>query len=638
MCENKDKKLNISCFTACFEQKCKHLNLRASAFKPPGKSFLHAGQPFRRNRRNIAIGKSEQVNNLSTRSLKASQRQIINLKKRYTTMKRQPLSMLALASLLILSSCGQTAGVKTAGAQQATGEIIASSETAVAQTESGKVGGFLQDGIYIYKGIPYAKAERFMPPQPADKWEGVRSSRMFGPTCPQAVRMGWGADEHAFAFHWDDGYPGEDCLRVNIWTPGLNDGKKRPVMVWLHGGGYAAGSGQELPSYDGFNLAKKGDAVVVTLNHRLNVLGFLDLSAYGDKYAKSGNAGLLDLVAALQWVNKNIAAFGGDAQNVTIFGQSGGGGKVSTLLATPSAKGLYHKAIVQSGSMLRTMDAKYSRRIGAAVMDELGLKASQIDELQKMPYERLLAAGEKAVAKVKAEVEKEDGISTFIFGWAPTVDGDVLPAQPFDPQAPAQSKDVPVMIGTTLHEFTMSTYVPAFRTITKEKAVEFLKQRYGDRTDDFLAAFEKAYPGYRPKDLVDVDFVFRPGAVEQARLKAAQQGAPVYMYMFAWESPVLDGMFRSTHCMEIPFAFNNAVLHASMTGGGAEAQALAEKMSGAWLNFARTGNPNAEGLPQWDAYTEEGGATMFFNNRCEVKHHHDKELLEVVRAFPTRGF
>lgn len=533
MCENKDKKLNISCFAACFEQKGKHLNLWASAFKPPGKSFLHVGQSLRRNRRNIATGKSEQVNNLSTRSLKASQRQIINLKKRDITMKRQPLSMLALASLLILSSCGQTAGVKTAGAQQATGEIIASSETAVAQTESGKVGGFLQDGI---------------------------------------------------------------------------------------------------------NLAKKGDAVVVTLNHRLNVLGFLDLSAYGDKYAKSGNAGLLDLVAALQWVNKNIAAFGGDAQNVTIFGQSGGGGKVSTLLATPSAKGLYHKAIVQSGSMLRTMDAKYSRRIGAAVMDELGLKASQIDELQKMPYERLLAAGEKAVAKVKAEVEKEDGISTFIFGWAPTVDGDVLPAQPFDPQAPAQSKDVPVMIGTTLHEFTMSTYVPAFRTITKEKAVEFLKQRYGDRTDDFLAAFEKAYPGYRPKDLVDVDFVFRPGAVEQARLKAAQQGAPVYMYMFAWESPVLDGMFRSTHCMEIPFAFNNAVVHASMTGGGAEAQALAEKMSSAWLNFARTGNPNAEGLPEWEPYTAEKGATMIFNNDCQVKYNHDKELLEVVMAFPTRGF
>ncbi|EKC50785.1 para-nitrobenzyl esterase, partial [human gut metagenome] len=172
------------------------------------------------------------------------------------------------------------------------------------------------------------------------------------------------------------------------------------------------------------------------------------------------------------------------------------------------------------------------------------------------------------MAKVRAEAEKE-GVSSFIFGWAPTVDGDVLPVQPFDPQAPAQSKGIPVMIGTTLHEFTMSTYVPAFRTITKEKAVEFLQKKYGERTDEFLTAFEKAYPGYQPKDLVDVDFVFRPGAVEQAKLKAAQQGAPVYMYMFAWESPVLDGMFRSTHCMDIPFAFNNVVRHASMTGGGA---------------------------------------------------------------------
>lgn len=551
-------------------------------------------------------------------------------------MKKQFLSVFALFAIL-LASCGGTAKTGNTSACKEKAGIVASSETAIAETKSGKVGGYLQNGIYIYKGVPYAKAERFMPPQPVDKWEGVRSSRMFGPTCPQAVRAGWQSDEHAFAFHWDDGFPGEDCLRVNIWTPGLADGKKRPVMVWLHGGGYAAGSGQELPSYDGFNLAKKGDVVVVSLNHRLNVLGFLDLSAYGDKYAKSGNVGLLDLVAALQWINKNIASFGGDAQNVTIFGQSGGGGKVSTLLATPTAKGLFHKAIVQSGSMLRTMDQKYSRRIGNAVMQELGLKASQIDEIQKVPYDKLLAAGEKAVAKIRAEADRE-GSSSFIFGWAPTVDGDVLPVQPFDPQAPAQSKDVPMMIGTTLHEFTLSTYVPAFRTITKEKAVEYLQKKYGNRTDDFLAAFEKAYPGYQPKDLVDVDFTFRPSAVEQAKLKVSQQGAPVYMYMFAWESPVLDGMFRSTHCMEIPFVFNNAVLHASMTGGGAEAQTLAEKMSSAWLNFARTGNPNTEALPQWNPYTVEEGATMVFNNTCEIKYKHDKDLLEVVRAFPTRGF
>lgn len=551
-------------------------------------------------------------------------------------MKKLFFSLPLLTAALLLSSCG---GIVKADKQEAKtdGEVLASDTNAIAETESGTVAGYQENGVYIYKGIPYAKAERFMPPQPVAKWEGIRSSRAYGPTCPQGKRAGWYHDESAFAFDWNDGFPDEDCLRVNIWTPGLKDGKKRPVMVWLHGGGYAAGSGQELPSYDGSNLAKNGDVVVVTLNHRLNALGFLDLSAFGDKYAKSGNAGLLDLVAALQWVNKNIASFGGDAQNVTIFGQSGGGGKVSTLLATPSAKGLFHKAIIQSGSMLRTMEATYSRRIGTAVVEELGLKPSQLDQLQTIPYEKLLAAGETAIKKVKEQAEKE-GISSFIFGWAPTVDGDVLPAQPFDPQAPAQSKDIPVMIGTTLHEFTMSTYVPAYRTITKEKAVEILKQKYGEKTDDFLIAFEKAYPYYEPKDLLDVDVIFRPGAVEQARLKAAQQGAPVYMYLFTWESPVMNGSLRSTHCMEIPFVFDNVTRHASMTGGSGKAQILAQKMSSAWINFARTGNPNHESLPQWDPYTAQKGATMCFDNVCEEKYNHDKELMELVRAFPTRGF
>lgn len=551
-------------------------------------------------------------------------------------MKKLFFSLPLLTAALLLSSCG---GIVKADKQEAKtdGEVLASDTNAIAETESGTVAGYQENGVYIYKGIPYAKAERFMPPQPVAKWEGIRSSRAYGPTCPQGKRAGWYHDESAFAFDWNDGFPDEDCLRVNIWTPGLKDGKKRPVMVWLHGGGYAAGSGQELPSYDGSNLAKNGDVVVVTLNHRLNALGFLDLSAFGDKYAKSGNAGLLDLVAALQWVNKNIASFGGDAQNVTIFGQSGGGGKVSTLLATPSAKGLFHKAIIQSGSMLRTMEATYSRRIGTAVVEELGLKPSQLDQLQTIPYEKLLAAGETAIKKVKEQAEKE-GISSFIFGWAPTVDGDVLPAQPFDPQAPAQSKDIPVMIGTTLHEFTMSTYVPAYRTITKEKAVEILKQKYGEKTDDFLTAFEKAYPYYEPKDLLDVDVIFRPGAVEQARLKSAQQGAPVYMYLFTWESPVMNGSLRSTHCMEIPFVFDNVTRHASMTGGSGKAQILAQKMSSAWINFARTGNPNHESLPQWDPYSAKKGATMCFDNVCKEKYNHDKELMELVRAFPTRGF
>ena len=550
-------------------------------------------------------------------------------------MKAEKLIILTIATLAVTGCCNCcNRSVKSGKADQ---ELETSASATVVETTGGKVAGYIDEGIYTYKGIPYAKAERFMAPVPADRWEGIRSSRAYGPTCPQGKRTGWYSDEQAFSFNWDDGFPDEDCLRVNIWTPGINDGKKRPVMVWLHGGGYSTGSGQELPSYDGRNLAEKGDVVVVTLNHRLNVLGFLDLSAYGEKYAESGNAGLLDLVAGLEWVQENISRFGGDASNVTIFGQSGGGGKVSTLLATPSAKGKFHKAVVQSGAMMRTMDSKWSRRIGAAVVEELGITPARIDEIRNVPYEQLLAAGEKAVAKVRTDADKA-GFASFIFGWAPTVDGNILPHQPFDPQAPEQSKDIPMMIGTTIHEFSMSTYVPQFRNITKEAAVEYLRTKYGDKTEEFLTIFEKTYPDYKPQDLIDTDFIFRPSTVEQAKLKACQGGAPVYMYIFAWESPVLDGILRSTHCMEIPFVFNNADVHASMTGGGPEALKLADRMSQAWINFAYTGNPGTDELPEWPSYSCKEGAAMFFNNECEVKYNHDKELIGFIRQFPTRGF
>jgi para-nitrobenzyl esterase len=243
--------------------------------------------------------------------------------------------------------------------------VVAKAGLAEVDTQAGRVGGYVHKGIYTFKGIPYGAttegASRFVPPSKPASWTGVRSSRQFGHVAPQAARTGWANDEESFMFSWDDGIQGEDCLRVNVWTPGIDDHGKRPVMVWLHGGGYAAGSGQELRSYDGENLARRGDVVVVTLNHRLNVLGYLDLSGYGDKYAGSANAGMLDIVAALEWVRDNIAAFGGDPGRVTIFGQSGGGGKVSVLMGMPAAKGLFHRAIVESGSTLRVRTQESSR-------------------------------------------------------------------------------------------------------------------------------------------------------------------------------------------------------------------------------------------------------------------------------------
>ena len=517
-------------------------------------------------------------------------------------------------------------------------EINASTEASIVATATGKVAGYIDDGIYIYKGIPYAKAERFAAPQQADAWEGVRSSRAYGPTAPQGKRTGWYSDDQAFVFDWNDGFPDEDCLRVNIWTPGINDGKKRPVMVWLHGGGYSAGSGQELPSYDGLSLAKSGDVVVVSLNHRLNVLGYLDLSSFGEEYSKTGNLGTLDMIAALKWVKENIASFGGDASNVTIFGQSGGGGKVTTLLATPSAQGLFHKAIVQSGSILTNMTSEWARKIGEMTAKELGLTAKTINKIKTVPYEQLLAAGEKAVAEVRKQATAA-GFEPFLFGWTPVVDGDFLPSQLNTPESINLSKDIPVMVGSTVHEFMSSQYFPELRELDEAGAIELLRRtRYGDRVDEYVEIFKNAYPEGNVLDLMETDYTFRPFVVDQASARTNIGNAPVYMYLFTWTSPVMDGIFRSTHCMEIPFVFNNADLHASMTGGGEEAIKLAEIMSGAWISFARTGNPNTDRLPEWPVYSDENGATMIFNNTCEVKYGHDRELVKFYKQFPPIRF
>jgi para-nitrobenzyl esterase len=516
----------------------------------------------------------------------------------------------------------------TAHAQLQTGENIA-----VTNTENGKVRGYIHNGVFTYKGIPYAQANRFESPQKAKSWEGVRSSMSYGPVAPLLTPTTGVMDEGEFVFDHSWGYTNEACNVLNVWTPGINDGKKRPVMFWIHGGGFTAGSSQELPSYDGENLAKNGDVVIVSINHRLNILGFLDLSAYGEKYETSANNSILDMKVALEWVRDNIENFGGDPSNVTIFGQSGGGAKVNTLMAMPAAQGLFHKAINQSGAFRSAMlDKETTQAIGAEVVKELGLSANNVDEIQNIPFEKLSEARGKAL-KTVAEQLKAAGKPVIGFGlsWGPSADGTILPYQFSDQKAQDLSKNIPLMIGTTINEFAVFRgAVPS--NSTEEEVMAAIKKTYGDKAEAYVAAVKKAYPNMtKPSQMLDIDIMFRPGAVDQANQKADMAAAPVYMYLFDWQSPVLDGKYKAVHCMEIPFVFDNIHRCENMTGGQADAYALAQKVSKAWVNFAKNGNPNHSDLPKWPAYTSKNTATMHFDNSCSVKPQMDKELFEVVK-------
>jgi para-nitrobenzyl esterase len=508
--------------------------------------------------------------------------------------------------------------------------IVASDENAIVETTAGKVRGFTRNGIFTFKGIPYGGANaRFMPPTKPTPWSGVRSSMAYGFVCPQEPRLGWGRDELAWLFDWDDGRPGEDCLRLNIWTPGLNDNRKRPVMVWIHGGGYAAGSGQEQPGYNGENLSRRGDVVVVSLNHRVGALGFLNLAELGEKYASSANVGMLDLVAALEWVRDNISNFGGDPGNVTIFGQSGGGGKVTVLMAMPAAKGLFHRAIVQSGSLMRQLAPKRSAELRAAVFEKLGLTDSQVDRLQTIDIDRLIAAGVAAVRKL-APPPGTGNILDWI-GWQPTVDGHILPTDAFDPVAPAISANVPMMIGNCLNEFSMSIFDPRLELLTDAELDARAAALFGDRSRKIVDAFRRGHPNAKPVVLLELmTNRFRLLAVQQAERKAALGAAPAFVYLFTWESPVLDGRYRSFHCLEIPFAFYNTDVYATMTGGGPDARNLAGKVSDAWISFARKGDPNHGGLPKWPAFNSDTSATMMLDKKCEVKNGPDREELKAL--------
>jgi para-nitrobenzyl esterase len=553
----------------------------------------------------------------------------ITLKLNKMNFRRKSL-LLLLPGIILVTACQDPVAVTNADPYATPGShpMIADPGSARTSTVSGDVIGYVHKGVYHFKGIPYAKAERFMPPAKPDPWEGVRSSRSYGPVCPIDVSSMILWDEMEFAQQHNFWYMNEEnCLNLNVWSPGISDGKKRPVMVWLHGGGYTAGSSCELPTYDGESLSGGEDVVVVSINHRLNVLGFLDLSAVDEKYAQSANVGMMDIVAALEWVRDNIENFGGDPGNVTIFGQSGGAGKVGTLMYAPSAKGLFHKAIMESGGKPSFRDPEQTRKVGLALMNVLGLSNSEVEKLKEVPHDELLAAGNKAFDIVMGEAQ---GLR---LGWAPVLDGEFLPYQTGDPQGDALSREIPLMIGTTRTEFAGSSRTPLFHG-TREEIIGQLRETYADRTDAFVAAFDKAYPTTKmPSDMLDIDFMFRPASMDFANIKSSVEGgAPAYMYLFTWDSPVLDGMLKSAHCMEIAFVFNNIHRNEQYNGGTPEAYALAEKMSRTWASFARSGDPNNELIPQWDPYTEESGVTMLFDNVIESRSHHDKELLEMAAA------
>lgn len=485
----------------------------------------------------------------------------------------------------------------------------------VVKTSSGTISGSIDDSIFTFKGIPYAKAERFMPPQEPDKWEGVLECTKFGPVAKQVA-----------AWVPDSTMDEKKLFNLNVWTQGLADGKKRPVMVWLHGGGFHIGSSNDPMTY-GKAMAKKGDVVFVSVNHRLNILGYLDLSAYGPQYAQSANAGMLDIVKALEWVKSNIENFGGNPADVTILGESGGGGKVGTLMCMPAAKGLFHKAIIQSGTLLNVMTKEKSQGLTAVVLENLGLTPNDVQKLDTIAYSTLLKAGNDAVSKISGP--RRPGSPT-MFGFAPSADGVVLLQQPFSPGFADISKDITLMIGTTFNELMRVAY--GEKDLTLEQAKERLAKDYGDRTNQYVELFAKTYPDYTPQDLLSIDNVFRPFTIRTADARGVLGNAPLYVYILAWKSQVDNASKGSFHGLDISLAFNNVDLRPDWTGNTEEAWKLADKMSSAWLNFVKTGNPNVEGvLPTWEPYTAQNGATMVFDNECKIVNNHDRELMHFIK-------
>jgi para-nitrobenzyl esterase len=508
-------------------------------------------------------------------------------------------------------------------APKPTAGICSTPRTAVANTQHGKVRGYVEDGVFTFKGVPYGAntggENRWLPARPPKPWDGEYPALTYGANCPQRLHD-W-SSEQTFLQQWTDGWQSEDMLKVNIWTPSLTG--KRPVMFYIHGGGFTFGSAYELASQDGTQLARHHDVVSVTVNHRLNILGFLDLSEFGGPaYADSVNVGMTDLVAALRWVRDNIANFGGDPNCVMIYGQSGGGSKVTTLLGMPSAHGLIHRASAQSGGGGNPPSGEQSRELARRVIAELGVK--DMAALQKMGWAKLNEVGNAVVAKMNPQMgmgspTPAPGSGAPRVGWGPTVDGRIITMRAFFEDAPEISKNVPMLIGSVSEEGNRMSSRP-----TEAEWEATLTKSYGEaKAAALVSALKKAYPKKSIRTLSYMcsggglnGLTMRNNVTRMATMKHKQKAAPVFTWYFTWQSPMLEDA-GAWHTAELAFCFDNTARCAQGTGNGPEARGLARKVATAWATFARTGNPSQPGLP-WTPFNPDRCPTMVFDTVCRI--------------------